>query len=470
MGSSANLRMKNSARPAPGLDCDERSMDRAQSETVSNRSGQQQGQRKWLLLLILVAGIVAWFLVQKKVTRTEPLFRTTKVTRGDIRQTVTATGEIDPIESVTIGCQISGQISTIFVTYNDQVKKGQVIAEIDPASYKAALADAEGNLANAEAARDLARIQAKRQEDLLRKHTVAPSDYDQAITTLKQDEAQVKMRQADLEKARVDLEHCTIYSPIAGIVISKNIDVGQTVAATLSSPTLFVIDNELRRMQIVAKVSEADIGGVREGQPVDFAVDAYADRTFHGIVTQVRNATTITNNVVTYDTVIGVANDDLRLKPGMTANVSIVIAEKHDVLKLANAALRFRPSLAAQRQSADGSWGNLLTRQLSSPNRITQLPGQEKAAMASFIEAQSDEQNVRRQPVFQLIAASGTNELKPQLIVTGISDSVSTELVQGLNEGDEVITGILGSSKDTPPGSPMPFGAHAPGGMPPPPP
>ena len=462
--------MKNSARPAPGLDCDERSMDRAQSETVSNRSGQQQGQRKWLLLLILVAGIVAWFLVQKKVTRTEPLFRTTKVTRGDIRQTVTATGEIDPIESVTIGCQISGQISTIFVTYNDQVKKGQVIAEIDPASYKAALADAEGNLANAEAARDLARIQAKRQEDLLRKHTVAPSDYDQAITTLKQDEAQVKMRQADLEKARVDLEHCTIYSPIAGIVISKNIDVGQTVAATLSSPTLFVIDNELRRMQIVAKVSEADIGGVREGQPVDFAVDAYADRTFHGIVTQVRNATTITNNVVTYDTVIGVANDDLRLKPGMTANVSIVIAEKHDVLKLANAALRFRPSLAAQRQSADGSWGNLLTRQLSSPNRITQLPGQEKAAMASFIEAQSDEQNVRRQPVFQLIAASGTNELKPQLIVTGISDSVSTELVQGLNEGDEVITGILGSSKDTPPGSPMPFGAHAPGGMPPPPP
>src|SRR5580704_6785640 len=180
MGSSANLRMKNSARPAPGLDCGERSLDRAQFETMSNRSGQQQGQRKWLLLLILVAGIVAWFLVQKKVTRTEPLFRTTKVTRGDIRQTVTATGEIDPIESVTIGCQISGQISTIFVTYNDQVKKGQVIAEIDPASYKAALADAEGNLANAEAARDLARIQAKRQEDLLRKHAVAPSDYDQA--------------------------------------------------------------------------------------------------------------------------------------------------------------------------------------------------------------------------------------------------------------------------------------------------
>ena len=168
MGSSANLRMKNSARPAPGLDCDERSMDRAQSETVSNRSGQQQGQWKWLLLLILVTGIVAWFLVQKKFTRTEPLFRTTKVTRGDIRQTVTATGEIDP------------------------------------ASYKAALAYAEGNLANAEAARDLARIRARRQEELLRRHMVAPSDYDQAIATLKQDEAQVKMRQADLEKATVD--------------------------------------------------------------------------------------------------------------------------------------------------------------------------------------------------------------------------------------------------------------------------
>jgi HlyD family secretion protein len=204
MGSPANLRMKSSADPTPGFDCDQRSLDRAQFETMSNRSGHDKGQRKWLLLLILVTGIVAWFLVQKKFTRTEPLFRTTKVTRGDIRQTVTATGEIDPIESVTIGCQICGQISRVFVTYNDQVKKGQVIAELDPASYKAALAYAEGNLANAEAARDLARIQARRQEELLRRHVVAPSDYDQAIATLKQDEAEVKMRQADLEKATVD--------------------------------------------------------------------------------------------------------------------------------------------------------------------------------------------------------------------------------------------------------------------------
>ena len=168
MDSPANLRMKSSADPAPGFDCDQRSLDRAQFETMSNRSGHDKDQWKWLLLLILVTGIVTWFLVQNKFTRTEPLFRTTKVTRGDIRQTVTATGEIDP------------------------------------ASYKAALAYAEGNLANAEAARDLARIRARRQEELLRRHMVAPSDYDQAIATLKQDEAQVKMRQADLEKATVD--------------------------------------------------------------------------------------------------------------------------------------------------------------------------------------------------------------------------------------------------------------------------
>src|SRR5439155_17299392 len=238
----------------------------------------------------------------------------------------TATGQLNPVTNVQVGCQISGTIQKLFVDFNSPVTQGQVVAQIDAATYQANLLQAEGDLANAKAALELAQINAGRSKDLFTNKLIPQSDYDQTIANLHQAEATVKIKEAAVQKAKVDLERCTIYSPVDGIVISRSVDVGQTVAASLSAPTLFVIANDLTKMQIDANVAEADIGGVEEGQDVDFTVDAFPNRTFHGKVTQVRNAPITVQNVVTYDTVIGVSNADLKLRPGMTANVSIIVA------------------------------------------------------------------------------------------------------------------------------------------------
>ena len=270
-------------------------------------------------------------------------YQTSSVTRGAITQAVTATGTLNPVVNVQVGSQISGNIQKLFVDFNSPVKSGQVVAQIDPAVFQASVAQAEGDLANAQAALELARITAKRTEELVAKQNSAQADLDQAIAALHQAEAMVTIKEGALQKARVDLDHCTITSPIDGIVISRSVDVGQTVAASLSAPVIFTIANDLAKMQIDANVAEADIGTVEAGQKVDFTVDAFPKLTFHGEVVQVRNAPITVQNVVTYDTVIGVNNADLKLKPGMTANVSIVGAQRDNALKISNAALRFRP-------------------------------------------------------------------------------------------------------------------------------
>ena len=273
----------------------------------------------------------------------EAEYQTATVTRGAITQAVTATGTLNPVVNVQVGSQISGNIQKLFVDFNSPVKAGQVVAQIDPAVFQASVTQAEGDLANARAALELARVTAKRTEELVAKQNSAQSELDQAIAALHQAEAMVTIKEGALQKARVDLDHCTITSPIDGIVISRSVDVGQTVAASLSAPVIFTIANDLAKMQIDANVAEADIGTVEAGQKVDFTVDAFPKRTFHGEVVQVRNAPITVQNVVTYDTVIGVNNSDLKLKPGMTANVSIVGAQRDNALKVSNAALRFRP-------------------------------------------------------------------------------------------------------------------------------
>ena len=240
----------------------------------------------------------------------------------------------------------------LYVDYNSNVKAGQVVAEIDPAVFKAAVTQAQGDLASAQAALELAKINAARTQDLVKKQSSAQSDLDQAIATLHQAEANVMIKQGALDKAKTDLDHCTITSPIDGTVISRSVDVGQTVAASLSAPVIFTIANDLAKMQIDTNVAEADVGVIEQGQKVDFTVDAFPNRTFHGDVVQVRNAPTTVQNVVTYDTVIGVNNADLKLKPGMTANVSIIVAQRDNVLKVSNAALRFQPAVAAPSTSS----------------------------------------------------------------------------------------------------------------------
>ena len=251
---------------------------------------------------------------------------------------------MNPVTNITVGSQISGIILTLSADWNSPVKAGQVVAQLDPATYQSAVLSAEGDLASAKANLELQQAEAERSAELFTNKLVSASDYDTAVANLHQAAAQVQIKEAALTNAAVNLQRCTIYSPVDGTVISRDVDVGQTVAASLSAPTLFVIANDLTKMQIDANVSEADIGTVAEGQDVEFTVDAFPDSKFTGKVVQIRNSPTTVQNVVTYDTVISVSNPDLKLRPGMTANASIVIAQRDGVLKIPNAAFRFRPT------------------------------------------------------------------------------------------------------------------------------
>ena len=306
------------------------------------------------LLILIAAGVGGWFYLQNGKAAT-PQYQTAALQRGDITQAVTATGTLNPVLNVQVGSQVSGNIQKLFADFNSEVKKGQVVAQLDPATFQASLNQSEGELANSQAQLKLAELNVNRQRELAKNKISTQADLDQAEITYLQAQAAVKIRTAQVEKARVDLGRCTIYAPVDGIVISRNVDVGQTVAASMSAPVIFQIANDLRNMQIDANVAEADVGSVAIDQKVDFTVDAFQYRTFHGKVQQVRNAPITVQNVVSYDTVVSVSNDDLKLKPGMTATVSIIIAERSDVVKLPNAALRFRPADAPASPSGERS-------------------------------------------------------------------------------------------------------------------
>ncbi|HVZ63280.1 MAG TPA: efflux RND transporter periplasmic adaptor subunit [Lacunisphaera sp.] len=299
---------------------------------------------KYLILLaVLAAGAVGYIYYRRTEAEAKaPEFTTTTVSRGDITQVVTATGTLDAVLSVDVGSQISGQIKELFADFNTPVKEGQKLVEIDPATYQQRVRQAEADLGSAEANYTLNELNAKRTQDLFDKKLVTAQDNDQAQAQLKQAKSTLQTKQAALDNAKVDLSRCTIFSPIDGVVISKQTEVGKTVAASMNVPVLFTIANDLAKMQITAAVAEADIGAVEVGQSVTFTADAFPNRTFHGTVTQVRNAPKTVSNVVTYDTIISVENRDLKLRPGMTANVSIIVQERPNALKVANAALRVR--------------------------------------------------------------------------------------------------------------------------------
>ena len=349
-------------------------------------------------------------------------YQTVPVTRGPITQTVTATGTLNPVVNVQVGSQVSGNIQKLFADFNSKVKAGEVVAQIDPVLFQATVTQAEGDLASAQAQLELARANAARVQELVAKQNSSKADLDQAMASLHQAEANVKIKQGALDKARADLDHCQIQSPVDGEVISRNVDVGQTVAASLQAPVLFTIANDLTKMHIDAAVAEADVGQVAVDQNVDFTVDAFPNRTFHGKVVQVRNAPTTVQNVVTYDTVIDVNNDELKLKPGMTASVSIIIAHKDNVLKLANAALRYRPPDAVSAPQPERS---------AQPN----------AQRGSRAAGQGRERGSER-TVYVLRGSKP----QPLQIKTGISDGVTTEVSDGLKEGDRVVTGQVNSS------------------------
>jgi HlyD family secretion protein len=423
---------------------------------------------KWIWTVIALGVLAAggaWYF--KRDSSNTPQYQTVPVARGSIVQTVTATGQLNPVLQVQVGSQISGIIQELHADFNSPVKAGQVIAQLDPATYKANVSQSEGELANAQASLELTRINARRAEELFSNNLISQSDYERAMVDLQQAEAQVKIRQGSLERARVDLARCTIYAPVDGVVISRDVDVGQTVAASLQAPTLFVIANDLTKMQINTSVSEADIGTVDVGQNVEFTVDAFPYRTFQGKVVQVRNAPITVQNVVTYDTIIEVSNPDMKLKPGMTANVSVIIAQRDNALRIPNAALRFRPpdapvveratnvpQAAAQQARPDAG------RSLGGAGGGRGGRGSGGAQGGAAGRARMDRPAAPR-TVYVLAGSGEKPEPQPVQIRTGISDGVTSEVLDGLSEGDRIITGMISSEPAggaRPPGQPNPFG------------
>jgi HlyD family secretion protein len=421
-------------------------------------NNRKSGWLKWLIIVVVLTiaiGGGVWYFKNKNSDA--PEYQTAKVTRGDITQAVTATGQLNPVLNVQVGSQISGIIQKLNADFNSLVKSNQVIAQLDPATYQANVSSAEGELANARASLELAQVNANRAAELLKNKLIAQSEYDTTMASLHQAEAQVKIRTASLERARVDLARCTITSPVDGIVILRSVDVGQTVAASMSAPVLFQIANDLTKMQIDANVAEADVGGVEVDQEVDFTVDAYPYRTFRGKVMQVRNSPITVQNVVSYDTVIEVNNADQKLKPGMTANVSIILARKENVLKIPNAAMRFKPTEVASAEAktntpspqvAEGSrpgggGGGQGERGSGGGGRGKRGEG---GRPPGGVPRPRGERAMTR-TVYVMPAASSNSDVKlqPRQIKAGVSDGATTEVLEGLNEGDVIVTGSVSS-------------------------
>ncbi len=371
-------------------------------------------QRRRLPIAMGTVGLLALLVVALWYGRAnDPVaghYKTLPIERGPITALVTATGAVNPVISVQVGSQVSGKIAKLYADFNSVVREGQILASIDQKPYQAKVSQAKAALRSAKAglakARNLLaqkKLELDRMAALREQQFVAQSDLDLATTNYRDAEAQVDLSDAQVDQAKatlssaeLDLGYTTIYSPVNGTVVSRNVEEGQTVVASFQTPTLFVLAQDLTRMQVIANVSESDIGGVTEGKSADFRVDAYPREFFHGIVTQVRNAPVSIQNVVTYDVIISVENPELKLKPGMTANITIVTARNEDALRAPNAALRFRmPGVPVDRKTP------------------------------------------------QLWVLETTGRVRSTPITTGITDSLFTAILAGaVREGDAAIVGL----------------------------
>jgi HlyD family secretion protein len=365
-----------------------------------------------ILILILIALFI--FLSRREPA---PQYITQTADRGDIRATVSATGTVNAVTTVLVGTQVSGTIKALFVDYNSTVRQGQLLAQIDPASFEAQVAQAAANLSLARANLEKSKVALRdtvstfeRNKILFGKDFISRYDLDtsetaylSALAQIKASEAQVEQTRAALNLAQTNLRYTRIISPVNGTVISRSVDVGQTVAASFQTPTLFTIAQDLTKMQIVANIDEADIGRLRVGQPVTFTVDAYPDLTFRGNVSEIRNSPITVQNVVTYDVIVKVDNADLKLKPGMTANVSIVIDDKKGILRVPNAALRVKiqdKSSSAPAPKGPGVWvlENNKPKRIPlsvgiSDNRFTEVvSGKISEGAAIIVEVKSNDQ------------------------------------------------------------------------------
>lgn len=386
--------------------------------------------KKKALVIAAVAAITAlavWLLSggkkEEKIT-----FDTATVAPANIMNSITATGTIEPVTSVTVGTQVSGIVSKLFVDYNSVVKKGQVIAELDKTNLMSQLNTAKTQLATAQSQLNYQTANYKRYKTLFEKGLVAADDFDNAKLSYTQAKEQVVSAKEEVQRAQTNLGYATITSPIDGVVLSKSVEEGQTVAASFSTPELFTIAQDLTNMQVVADVDEADIGDVKEGERVTFTVDAYPDDTFEGEVKQVRQEATTTNNVVTYEVVISAPNADLKLKPGLTANVTIYTAERKGVLSVPSKALRFTP----QKETV----GKMkIVDVANAKNKVWTIEG---------------------------------NSIVAHKVNIGMTDGTNTQIVGGIAEGTKVITGlnVMGGEEKMPmeaQGEKSPFAPGPPG-------
>ena len=357
----------------------------------------------WIaVIVIVVIAVAAWALSGGKKEE-EINFKEEAVKTETLQNSVTATGTIEAVTSVTVGTQVSGIVNKLYVDYNSQVKKGQVIAELDKTNLLSELNTAKANLASATSNLSYQAANMNRYQTLYKKGLVSADEYENALLTYRQAKEQVASSKESVLKAQTNLGYATITSPIDGTVISKSVEEGQTVAASFSTPELFTIAKDLTNMQVVANVDEADIGGVKEGDRVTFTVDAYPDDTFEGTVKQVRLEATTTNNVVTYEVVISAPNADLKLKPGLTANVTIYTQERSGVLAVANKALRFTPTKET----------------VGKDMKIVDCKGKNKVWTLS------------------------DKTLTAHPVTIGQTDGVHTEIIKGIKKGQKIVTEII---------------------------
>ena len=357
----------------------------------------------WIAVVVIVIVAVAAWAMSGGKKEEDINFKEEKVALKTLQNSVTATGTIQAVTSVTVGTQVSGIVNKLYVDYNSQVKKGQVIAELDQTNLLSELNTAKANLASAQSSLNYQAANMERYKTLYKKGLVSADEYENALLTYRQTKEQVASSKENVQRAQTNLGYATITSPIDGTVISKSVEEGQTVAASFNTPELFTIAKDLTNMQVVANVDEADIGGVKEGNRVTFTVDAYPDDTFEGTVKQVRLEATTTNNVVTYEVVISAPNADLKLKPGLTANVTIYTQERSGVLAVANKALRFTPTKETVGQDM----------------KIVDCKGKNK------------------------VWTLNDKTLTAHPVTIGQTDGINTEITKGLKQGDKIVTEIV---------------------------
>ncbi len=385
-----------------------------------------RGRSLFIVLFgLLVAGGTYWYR-QSETQTAGQRYKLQAIEKGDITQTVSANGTLNPVVLVNVGTQVSGTVTKLYVDFNDVVRQGQVLLELDDALLAAQARQSAANVLNVAAALDLARANETRMKALFAQEYVSRQELEQAIQSRRSTEAQLAQAKAAADKDQVNLRYATIRSPVSGVVVDRVVDLGQTVAASLQTPTLIKIAQDLSEMRIDSSFAEADIGKIKEGQKVRFTVDAFPNRNFQGEVQQIRLNPTMQQNVVTYNVRVSLANPEHILLPGMTAYVSIGVASRHDVLLVPNAALRFKP--------ADGANSS------DRPSNGQAPPGAARPPGEGGVESKG--KGRKRDTTSGTVYVIEQNELKAVSVQLGITDNRNTELVSGdLKEGDKLIVG-----------------------------